>query len=111
MNNYLAVIENPFVNTSGNLSGSSFISSLIQALVSIGFIVGAVVFVFMLIIGGIQWISSGDDKAKLESARGRISSAIVGLVVLFTLYAIIQLVENFFNENIIKIDLSSLRIN
>ena len=48
-----------------------------------------------LIIGGIQWIISGGDKAGLEAARNRIVHAIVGLIVVFSAWAITLLIQQF----------------
>jgi len=44
-----------------------------------------------MIIGAIQWISSGGDKASVEAARGKVMNAIIGLIVLFVVFALIKL--------------------
>ena len=50
----------------------------------------AILLVFaFLIIGGIEWITSGGDKTKTESARNKITSAVVGLIILAASYAIL----------------------
>ena len=74
------------------------------------FIIGATIFFFMLLIGAIQWISSGGDKAATEAAKGRITNAIVGLVILLSLFAITQLLEAFFGIDILQLDLEPLFI-
>lgn len=60
-----------------------------------------------LILGGIQWITSGGDKAGLETARNKIIHAIVGLIVVFAAWAITILIQNFLGITIIggKIEL------
>ena len=48
-----------------------------------------------LIMGGIEWITSGGDKNKAESARNKITSAVIGLVIVAASYAIVNLVVQF----------------
>lgn len=56
----------------------------------------AALLVFMYLIwGGIEWITSGGDKSKTESARNRITAAVVGLIVLAASWAILMLVLSF----------------
>jgi hypothetical protein len=83
---------------------------MLPNIVGLLFIIGAIVFFFMLLIGALQWISSGGDKGKLESARGRLTSAIVGIVILLGSFAIIKLIETFFGINILTLDIGSLII-
>jgi hypothetical protein len=107
-----AQITNPAINsTVSDLSGAEFISRILSTLIAVGFIAGAVIFFFMLVTGGIQWMSSGSDKTKLEAAKQRIVNALIGLVILFSVYAVILLIENFFGINIISISLDSLSIS
>jgi hypothetical protein len=109
-NNFLlAVVTNPALNTTST-NGVSFIGSLLQALINLGLLAGAVVFFFMLIIGGIRWISSGSDKAAYEKARATIVNALVGLVIVLGLYGIINLVESFFGIDITTIDVGLFRV-
>lgn len=59
-------------------------------------LVFAALLVFMYLIwGGIEWITSGGDKTKTESARNRITAAVVGLIVLAASWAILTLVLSF----------------
>ena len=80
-------------------------SSIVSALVSLVLIIAAIVFFFMLIIGGIRYILSGGDKAQTEAARNQITAALVGLVIVFAAYAIISLVNAFFNVNILSLNI------
>ena len=54
-------------------------------------VVGALALI-LLALGGIQYMSSGGDKIAVEQARGRITSAIVGLVVVFGAWLVINFV-------------------
>ncbi len=55
------------------------------------FIVG-VLSVIMLIIGGLRFVLSGGDKSKTDAAKNTILYAIIGLLVAFFAYAIINFV-------------------
>jgi hypothetical protein len=105
-------ITNPVIGSLGTPgdSGGIFLSKGIPAAVGLAFVIGALVFFFMLVLGAIQWISSGGDKQALEGARGRITSALVGLVLLFAALAIIKFIEAFFNINILTLDIGPLKI-
>lgn len=70
-------------------------SSLINSIIRFVFALAALLVFFYLIWGGIDWITSGGDKGKTESARNKITAAIIGLIVLAASYAILQIVLSF----------------
>ena len=55
-------------------------------------VAGLATFMF-LIWGGIQWITSGGDKGKLEEAKGAITNGLIGLAVLAASYVIIKFLQ------------------
>jgi len=61
-------------------------------------IAGLLVFIY-LVWGGIEWLTSGGDKEKYESARNRITAAVIGLVIVVAAWAIMSLIGNFFGIN------------
>lgn len=91
-------------------TGISFFQSLIPAAVGLAFVMGALIFFFIMVIGAIQWITSGGDKTALEGARGKIINAIVGFVLLAAVFAIIKVIQNFFGINILSLDILGLSI-
>ena len=52
--------------------------------------IAGVIALVLLVLGGIQYMSSGGDKIAVEQARGRITSAIVGLVIVFGAWLVIN---------------------
>ncbi len=78
------------------------LSNYLNAIITFVFIIGFLVFFFMLIFGGVQWITSGGDKQGTQSARGRLTAALIGLAILAFSWAIITLAENFFGINILN---------
>jgi hypothetical protein len=101
-------ITNPAVGNLGTNKGVDFLQTALPAVIQIGFIIGVLVFFFVLLTGAIQWISSGGDKQALEGARGKITNAIIGLVILFALFAIIYIIQNFFHVQILNLTLPKL---
>ncbi len=94
----------------GENPGATFFQNFLPNLITLGLIAGSVIFFFMLLLGAIGWITSGGDKAAVESARGRITSAIIGLVIMFALFAIVLVIEQFFGTNILTLDIGALKI-
>ena len=82
--------------------GTLSIGDIVSGLIRISLVVAALVFFFILVIGGIKWITSGGDKAQTEGARNQITAALVGLVVVFAAWAIIQLIQTFFGITILE---------
>lgn len=87
----------------GDLSVGGIVSGLIRLIL----VIAALVFFFILVVGGISWIASGGDKAKTEEARNRITAALVGLVIVFAAWAIVQLINVFFGIDIFSLSLPS----
>jgi len=85
--------------------GSTIIGTLITNIVGLLFIFGFALTFFELLMGGIQWLSNGGDKAQLESARNKITNAMIGLVILGASYAVFTLVGQFFG-----LDIKALKI-
>src|SRR3989338_5048989 len=81
------------------------IGNIISAIIILVLIVAALVFFFMLVWGGIKYITSGGDKAKTEAARSQITAALIGLVIVFAAWAIINLVNLFFGINILNLNI------
>lgn len=71
------------------------VGGLLSGVLTFVMVLAALLVFFYLIWGGIEWITSGGDKGKTESARNKITAAIIGIIVLAASYAILQLVLNF----------------
>jgi hypothetical protein len=84
------------------------VGDIISGLITLALIVAAVIFFFMLVIGGVRWIASGGDKAQTEAARGQITAALIGLVIVFAAWAIAQILGTFFDINILNFTLPNI---
>lgn len=72
------------------------IGRLIVGLINLIFILSVVVALLYLIWGGFKWLTSGGDKTAVQGAREHLVAAIVGLVVIFLSYFILNFVVGFF---------------
>jgi hypothetical protein len=75
-----------YATTFGNL-----ISFILRAVLAIG----ALLVFGYLVMGGIEYITSGGEKGKTESARNKITAAIVGLIILAASWALLNLALSF----------------
>ncbi len=81
-----------------NSSLGIFVSKSISAVIMVA---GLATFIYM-IYGGVQWVTSGGEKGKLEEARNRITNAILGLAIVASAWAVFRLVDYFFGIGITK---------
>src|SRR3990172_343812 len=71
-------------------------TDVVGVLVSTLFIIAIVVALFYLIFGGFKWLTSGGDKGAVQAAREHIIAAIIGLVIIFLSYFILNILLQFF---------------
>lgn len=64
------------------------LGTLISNVIILLFSVGGIGFTIMILWGAVDWILSGGDKEKLAGARKRITTAIIGLVLLSLTFVI-----------------------
>jgi hypothetical protein len=81
-----------------------FIRNLIVAIL----VIAAVIALFFLVWGGVKWILSGGDKGKVEAARSTIIAAILGLIITFMAYFILNIVLGLFGLNLSDLTLPKL---
>lgn len=81
--------------------GGVTIPNIIKGGITLILIAAATIFFFMLIYGGIKWIMSGGDKANTEGARSTVTAALIGLIIVFSAWAIAQLLQALFGVSIL----------
>lgn len=54
-----------------------------------------ILFFIMLVVGGIKYLFSGGNPKATESARGTITAAVLGLILIVAAYLILLLLSNF----------------
>ena len=90
----LTQITNPALKNSGSIasSPSGYVNSIIQSIVSIFMIVGVVYFIWHFVMAAYHMINSNGDPKKWEEAQKAILYSFVGIVLVFSLFAILKFV-------------------
>lgn len=109
MNRYLAELTNPVLPPSlgsgNNEKGVIIIGKLISNIGGLFFVFAFCLTFLYLLTGGLSWLTSGGDKSKLETAKDKITNALVGLVIVAAAYAVFALVGQF-----LGLDVKALKI-
>ncbi|MFC1625592.1 hypothetical protein ACFL1Q_00920 [Patescibacteria group bacterium] len=66
------------------------------------FAAAGILLLLYLLSGGIQIMFSAGDPKKMEAARGKITNAVVGFVIVFIAFWLTQLVGTLFNIQVIE---------
>ncbi len=80
-------LEQGDVATFQSLEG--LFSSLVRGLTAL---IGVAIFV-MFVVGGFNFLFSGGDQKKLEKARGTLTNAVIGVVVIVSAYLILRTIQ------------------
>lgn len=100
--------DNQFKKLFDLSQGTNPFGTIVGRAITVLFVVAVVIALGFLIYGGIKWISSGGDKAGVEGARNTIVAAIVGLVIVFLSYFILNILLGFFGLNLTQLKLPCL---
>lgn len=91
-----------------NLTTGDF-GGLVGTFITLLFVVATLIALGFLVFGGIKWILSGGDKTAVEGARNTIVAAIVGLVIVFLSYFILNIVLGFFDIDINNLEIPTFK--
>ncbi len=91
--------------------GADFFNLFLPKFVGLALIIGIIIFLFIMLLGALQWIMSGGDKGALEGARGKLTNGVIGIVILLATFAFVKVIEDFFGINILEINVGILEIN
>lgn len=83
------------LGSGGSDAGPPAIGSILGSVVGLFLILSFVATFLYLMLGGFDWVTSGGDKTKLQSARDKITNALVGLVIVGASWAVMMIVGNF----------------
>lgn len=73
-----------------NKGGAGGIGFFLTQVIGLIYVAATIIFVFMILISGFQWIISGGDKEAVGKARGRLIWAIIGITILALAFVIIR---------------------
>lgn len=77
------------------------VAGIISGAISLVMLVVALVFFFILILGGLRWVMSEGDQKNVEAARNQITNALIGLAIVFAAFAIMKLIETIFGISLL----------
>jgi uncharacterized membrane protein len=82
------------VNCAGDAFGEdkSDLNTVVQTVINTMLFVIGILSVIMLIVGGIRYVVSGGNQSSVEAARNTILYAIVGLVIAFVSWGVVNFV-------------------
>lgn len=94
-------ITNPAINRNvGTGSGIDILQLFLTNFITLALMAAGVLSFTMLLWGGISYITAGGDKEATQNAAKKISAALIGLVIAFSVFAIIKLVDTTFGTTI-----------
>lgn len=94
-------ITNPAINPLvGTGSGIDILQLFLTNFITLALGTAGIVSFFMLLWGGIEYITAGGDKERTQNAAKRLTAALIGLAIVFSIFAIIYVVETLFGVSI-----------
>ena len=76
-----------FTNPLGNVTIPGLIGKIIKGVVGI---VGSLA-LLLFIFGGFTWMTAGGNEEKVKKAQNILKSAVIGILIIFTSYALLNL--------------------
>jgi hypothetical protein len=89
---YAATLDNL---QNGDVATIQSLQTLFTNVISVIVALAAVALFIMFVLSGFSFLFSGGDPKKLEQARGTLTNAIIGLVVIVAAYLILRLIGVF----------------
>ena len=80
--------------------GFTCIQHFIFRIVDIGIILSGLLLLIYLVWGGVEWLTSGGDKTKIENARSKLTNALIGVAIIAAAYAVWTLALTFFGVDV-----------
>lgn len=89
--------------TNGDLTGSTTpVEKLISNVLVVLTVVAGLSFVIWFLLGGINWITAGGDKGKVDKAKGMMTNGAIGLIIIAVSYAVVWIVGTALGINILE---------
>ena len=79
---------------------ASNVSGIIGIILPFLFVIAGLILLFMLIYGGFHMMFAASDQKGLQEAKGKITNALMGFLLLFISYWLVQIVEAVFGISI-----------
>ncbi|OGJ16778.1 MAG: hypothetical protein A2632_01915 [Candidatus Pacebacteria bacterium RIFCSPHIGHO2_01_FULL_46_16] len=98
-----APVNNKFsTNSATGMTAFTNLELLISHMFGVLTVFGGLFFIVTFLIAGINWVTAGGDKGKIEKARGSMVQGVLGLVVVVAAYAIIGVIGSVVGLNLLN---------
>ena len=84
-----------------NFAGNSSLGDIVSALLPYVFVLAGLTLFIFLIIGGFGLLTSGGSPEKMKASQGKITSAVIGFVIIFISYWLMRILEIVFGISIL----------
>ncbi|MFH1602186.1 MAG: hypothetical protein ABIB61_04500 [Candidatus Shapirobacteria bacterium] len=96
LENPLIPDANPLRTPDHTAAADLFQNKIISGVIGIFLTVAIIFFFIQFLLAGISWIGSEGDETKVKAARDKVQNALIGLVIIFSVYALIKLIGFIF---------------
>ncbi len=81
------------------------IGTIIGSVVQLAIAAAGLLFFIMLLLGGFKYITAGGDEKSAASARGTLTQAFIGLIIIVAAFLLSQLIFNIFGlQGLVKFE-------
>lgn len=80
----------------GPLKGINTLSDVINKIVPVVIYAAIIILFFVLVWGGFNFLTSAGNPEKIKSARAKITTGIIGFILLIVSYIIVKLISTLF---------------
>ncbi len=98
---YLFFLATPVYAAPAELSG---IVAIIENIIKLLAPAAGIAFFVMLLFGGYQFLTSGGDPKAVGAARGTLTYAVIGIILVVSAWLILQLVQNITGASVTTIE-------
>lgn len=77
-------------------------NQVISNIVGVITVIAGIWFIFQFIIGAFSWLTAGGDKAKVQTAQGKMTHAIIGLATVIIAIFIIDLIGTLLGLDVLR---------
>ncbi len=87
---------------SGIEGSTSAIEKLISNTLVVLTVIAGIAFMLYFLLGGLNWITAGGDKGKIDKAKAMMTNGAVGIIIIAVSYAIVWIVGTALGLDILE---------
>lgn len=87
--------------STGTFGGEITLGSIVSRALTYVFFLAGLILLFMLIAGGFQMMTAAGDPEKTQAGQSKVVSALIGFVIIFVAYWLMQIIQTVFGFQIL----------